>query len=146
MYKRGSRLIDTIAATTGIMQVIEGCKLIETNEIVISDYHTYIIDVNLSNYFEEYFSQWNEINKSLLNSSRRLYCKKLVEELEEQIDIFQLEHQIDQIRYKLSPQQLEQIDQSITMILNKARKKVEGISRNIPYSKEKEVRRSAKLY
>ena len=32
------------------------------------------------------------------------------------------------------------------MILNKARKNVEGISRNIPYSKVKEIRRSAKLY
>ena len=120
--------------------MIEGCKLIEINEIVILDHCTYIVDVNLSNYFEEYFSQWYEINKSPLNLSRQLYHKTFVEELEEQIDIFQLEHQIDQIRYKLLLQQLEQMNQSITMILNKARKKVEGISRNIPYSKEKEVR------
>ena len=33
--------------------------------------------------------------------------QKFVEELEEQIDIFQLEYQMDQIRYKPSPKQLE---------------------------------------
>ena len=87
--------------------MIEGYKLIETNEIVISDYYTYIIDVNLNEYFKEYFSQWDKINKSPLNLSRRLHYKKFIEELEKQIDIFQLEHQMNQIRNKLSPQQLE---------------------------------------
>ena len=57
MYKRGSRPIDTIIAAIGIIQVIIGCKLIEINEIVILDHCTYIIDVNLNKYFEEYFSQ-----------------------------------------------------------------------------------------
>ena len=62
------------------------------------------------------------------------------------MDIFQLEIQMDKMRYKRSPQKLKQMDQSIIMILNKARKKVEGISRNIPYSKEKELWWSTKLY
>jgi len=37
----------------------------------------------------------------------------------------------------LTHQQIEQIDNLITRILNQARKKVEELRRNVPYSEEK---------
>ena len=41
---------------------------------------------------------------------------------------------------------IERIDNLITRILNTARKKVEEMKRNIPFSKEKKCRRATKLY
>ena len=41
---------------------------------------------------------------------------------------------------------MEQIDIIITRMLNTATKKVEGMKRNIPYSKEKRKRRATVLY
>ena len=46
----------------------------------------------------------------------------------------------------LNHEDIERIDNLITRILNTARKKVEGIKRNIPFSKEKESQRATKLY
>ena len=45
-----------------------------------------------------------------------------------------------------SREELEIINESITIILNKATKKIEGLSRNIPYSKIKEIKHTQLLY
>ena len=47
----GSRPIDTYAITPNIMECVEGCKLIKTNDIIIIDYRAYIIDINFKKYF-----------------------------------------------------------------------------------------------
>ena len=43
----GSKLIDIEAVFLNLMECIEGCKLLETNEIIITDYRLYLIDINL---------------------------------------------------------------------------------------------------
>ena len=48
---------------------------------------------------------------------------------------------IDRVKHKRAcREELEIIDKSITMILNKATKKIEGLSRNMPHSKLKETK------
>jgi len=37
-YKKGSKCINTIAVTTGLLELIAGCRLIEYNEIILLDY------------------------------------------------------------------------------------------------------------
>jgi len=54
--KRGSVPIDTIVATEGIISYVEGCKILSFEEIVFSDHRSYVIDVNLEEYFEDTFS------------------------------------------------------------------------------------------
>ena len=68
-YKRGSRAIDSIAASSGIMEYIEGSKLVDYSEIVESDHRGYVIDVAMEEYFEIEFSQWNTIDRVMLNPS-----------------------------------------------------------------------------
>ena len=55
-YIIGSEPIDSVAATTNILQIAEGCKLMETNKIIITDYRLYLIDFNFEEYFCEQFS------------------------------------------------------------------------------------------
>jgi hypothetical protein len=56
-YKKGSRTIDSIAASSGIMNYIEGSKLVNYSEIVETDHRGYIIDVAMEEYFDIEFSQ-----------------------------------------------------------------------------------------
>ena len=65
------RPIDSVAISVGAIQCIEGCQLLEYHDIVMSDYKAYLIDFNLEEYFQEEFSTWNNINKSILNPSRK---------------------------------------------------------------------------
>jgi len=43
-------------ATEGIISYIEGCKMLSFEEIVFSDHRSYVIDINLEEYFEDTFS------------------------------------------------------------------------------------------
>ena len=71
----------------------------------------------------------------MLNSSRQSYREKFAKELDEQLNIYNIEEIIQ--KPSLRHQEIEQIDELITKILNVSQKKVEGLSRNILYSKEK---------
>jgi len=51
MQKRGSKCINSIAVSYRLLPFIEGCKLLEINEVIAIDYHSYIIDINLKEYF-----------------------------------------------------------------------------------------------
>jgi len=74
--------INSIAATHGILEFIEECKLLPYNEVIFSDHRAYVVNINLEEYFNEQLSQWDKINKVILNPSQCSHRKKFVEELE----------------------------------------------------------------
>ena len=47
----GWKQIDFTATTIGLLEYIDGYKLINYNKILITDYQGYLIDLNLSEYF-----------------------------------------------------------------------------------------------
>jgi len=49
---RGLKYIDGIFITEGVIEVIEESKLVEINNIVITDYRGYMFDMNIKSYFE----------------------------------------------------------------------------------------------
>ena len=48
----GSWPINLIAATPFIINCIEEYKLLDTNEVLLTDHRLYLIDINLERYFE----------------------------------------------------------------------------------------------
>jgi len=90
-FVNGSNLIDTFAVSEGLIEYVEGVKLIPHNEIVNSDHRVYIVDINIEEYFEDEFSHWNTINHVILNPSKKSHRTKFIEELEAQLDLHQLE-------------------------------------------------------
>ena len=54
--ERGLKPIDTIAASYGISEYVEGSKLIECNDIIFTDHRSYIIDINIKDYFNDQLS------------------------------------------------------------------------------------------
>ena len=135
-FINGSNLIDTFAISEGLMEYIEGVKLVAHNEIVNTDHRAYIVDINIEEYFEDEFSHWNTINHIMLNSAKKSYRTKFVEELETQLDLHQIENLMANYPNP-TYQQIEQFDEVITLVLNKATKKVEGQKKNVPYSAAK---------
>ena len=71
-HVRGSVPIDSIAIRSGLMSHVEGIKLLERNEVVMSDHRAYLLDVNAEEYFESELSFFNQIDKTLLNPLRKV--------------------------------------------------------------------------
>ena len=46
-YQEGSFPIDSIAVSPNLMEYVEDCRLFETNELIILDYRSYVINLNL---------------------------------------------------------------------------------------------------
>ena len=128
------------------MNYIEGSKLVNYSEIVETDHRGYIIDVAMEEYFDVEFSQWDNINHVMLNLSKQSHRETFVEVLEEQLNIYQLENDIEQMKVHTTRYQMEQVDEIITRIFTTALKKVEGMKRTVPYSNEKMKRRATLLY
>ena len=137
-YRDGSKCIDTIAASESILSFVEGCRLHEINEILNTDHCGYVVDINLKEYFDQEFSSWDQINKSLLDPEKRSHREKFEELIEKTLDSMDIEgNLVKLIKGSSLKQQLEMIDKDITYALNKVRKKIKGSQRGIPYLKEK---------
>jgi len=65
--------------------------LYEINKILDTDHRGYIVDVNLIVYFDQEFSSWDQINKSLLDPGKRSYREKFEELIEKTLDSMDIE-------------------------------------------------------
>ena len=111
----------------------------------MSDHRSYLMDINIESYFNDQFSLWNQVNRTILNPSRQSHRTIFYEELKDQMNIYNVEESLANPS-TLSYQQIEHIDNVVTTMLNQARKKVEGMKRNISYSQEKAKRSGTMLF
>ena len=51
--KRGSKCIDSIAVTESLFNFVEGYQLLEVNKVLDIDHRSYIVNLNLEEYFQE---------------------------------------------------------------------------------------------
>ena len=96
-----------------------------------------MVDINFEKYFNDYLSLWDDHDQTILNPSQKSHCEKFAEIIEEQIDIYNLSNIIEDIQYNPINSRIEMVDETIINIFCKARKKVEGIHRRVPYSIDK---------
>ena len=50
MHKRSLKYINIIVISPNLMENVEGCKLLEINKVIATDYRALIIDINLKQY------------------------------------------------------------------------------------------------
>ena len=81
--------------------------------------------------------EWDNINKVTLNPSGRSHKEKFIDELEHQMQMHNVEDDLSRMENSFSNQEIKTIDEVITRMFTVATKKVEGIKRNDPWSKEK---------
>ena len=138
MYHTQSRetnSIDSIVVIPNLRKKIEYGMLFKTNEILNTDHRLHSIHINLEAHFQEEFSVFNKIERRVLNPNKRTYIEKFNEHIEI-LDSFSLELTVQKLNIStVAKKELEQLDQDISFVLNKVRKKIEGQKRGIPHSK-----------
>ena len=113
-HGRGTKCIDSIAATPNMRKHIEGSSLHETNEIMNADHRSHVIDTNLGEYFKEEFSKWDKIQRGVMEPNIRTHREKFNEHMDEVLHYFPT----DSIMANLNEatvieKELEQLDQDI---------------------------------
>ena len=69
-FKRGSRCIDTIAISDGLMICLEGHEVIDWDEKIKNDHRGHAIDLNLEDFFQESVSKSDCCNRTRLDPGR----------------------------------------------------------------------------
>ena len=124
-YRDGSKCIDTNTASESILSFVEGYRLYEVNEILDTDHCGYVVDIDLKEYFNQEFSSWDQINKSLLDPGKRSHREKLEELIEKTLDSMDIKGNLSKLIEGSSlKQQLEIINRDVTYVLNKVHKKI----------------------
>ena len=118
----------------------------ECNDIILTDHRSYIIDLNLEAYFDQHLSEWDQINHSILNPSRRSHREKFYMSLHTQLSFIDIKEKILEIYDHPSNKQIEVIDEMITDVLQNAVRSIQGINRNIPFSQQKVIVRAKKMF
>ena len=110
-HSRGTKCIDSIAATPNIRKHMEGSRLFETNEMTITDHRVCVVDINLEQYFQEEFSGWDKIERVVLCPSKRNHRNKFDETGDETLDSITLESTIQTIIISaVAKKKLEQLE------------------------------------
>jgi len=68
-----SKYIDSIAMTVNLIDFVEESILLESCEIIPSNHHRYIIDLNLEDYFKESLTVIDKMSFQMINSSRKIH-------------------------------------------------------------------------
>ena len=81
----------------------------------------------MKEYFDNYINTMHEVNRLLLDLSRKLHRECFVVLVKYRLDIMLIEEIIEQINYcRASKSDMEKVDKDITIALNYMRKKIEG--------------------
>jgi len=146
-HARGQCQIDAIFASKGVLNCIKGSRIMDFNEVIITDHRGFMIDININKYFKKRYSRYDEIQSRTLNPNNRVHRTKFKKKLDQYLKDSKLfETVMTKCTNGISPKELNIIDDEITYALNVARKGVEGIYTGIPYNQEKQTKLSTMKY
>ena len=137
-YKNRSKQIDTVFGTESVVRVARGSKIIDFDQVIITDHWGFLIDIDVNGYFNLPASTYDQSASRKLNPGNRIHRKQFQETLEEYINQTKLMEKITSIcRGRVTIEEMNVLNELITYVLTAARKRVEGIIRNVPYLKNK---------
>jgi len=111
MFIRDSKCIDSVMASEGILEHIKGCRLVDYNEILLTEYRKYLFDINIQEYFKSKSFNINKIYSSKLNSKWQSHMNKFTEKVDKLIELTNLQEMIDNYYNRYATDEiLEQID------------------------------------
>jgi hypothetical protein len=70
-YNKGSNQIDAVLASEEVLNQVRGSRLVDFNEVVISDYRGFLIDIDFEQYFEITVSVYDRSETRKLNPTNR---------------------------------------------------------------------------
>ena len=78
-----------------MLEFVEGSKLYETNNIINTNHRSYVIDLNIEQYFEVEIGSYDKIDQWLLNLNKRSYRERFQEYIEGLLNKFLIEVRLD---------------------------------------------------
>ena len=81
--------------SSGLLEVIDRCKMINFNEIISTNYRGYIIDIDLEDYFNMQPFNIDKVKLRQLNSRQAIHKQKFVETIEKYINLTNLDRTIE---------------------------------------------------
>ena len=88
-------MIDLCAMATRLIDYVDGCKIIDFTEFIITNHRGFIVNFNLEEYFKVIQHKVDSFNGSELNSRKVIYKSKFCERAEELIESFDIKRIID---------------------------------------------------
>ena len=117
-----SMQMDAAIATEDALNSMTGSKLVDFNKIVMLDHRGFTFDVDLHYYFNMLPSNYDAMQARTLNPGNRKHRTKFQEALEECAKATQTEEKLARINHtKVSPKELNTIDDVMTYVLNAAK-------------------------
>ena len=58
-FKYGTKCIDIIMCTYGLIEYVAGCQLIECDEVVLNDHRGYLLDIKVERYCQCKLNKYN---------------------------------------------------------------------------------------
>ena len=121
-YYHGSKCIDCVLATEGMLSKVKGCELTECSKIVESDHRGCLIDVDFAEKFSEEFVEDEERMERNLNPKKKTHREKIAEKCDVLLDSISIENDLIKVNNNFSRAKIEQTDADVTHVLTKARK------------------------
>jgi len=145
--ENSTKQIDAVLATEGVLQTIRESILIDFKEIIDTDHRGFIFDININEYFTIEASMYDKIENNNLDPTKRSHRIKFIEKLDEYIEQLNLVELVEsKCNRVITNQEIERLDETISFVLDSARRYVEGIRKNIPYSIKKVTLRATKQF
>jgi len=115
-YKTGSKQIDAVLSIPDLLDSIQGSKLVDFHEV----------------------GEYESSDNVTLDSTKRSHKKKFKDKIKEYIDQLKLEDTINNLyNSRITGQEIDRLDDTITFVLNAAHKYIEENQRRIPASTAK---------
>jgi len=146
-YEKGTKQIDAVLATEGLLNIIRGSKLVDYKEIINSDHRGFIVNIDINDYFSIAPSDYDYVDNVILDPTKRSHRENFMQRLNEYIDQLDLEETVNRLcNSSITEKEIDRLDDSIVFVLDSARKYFEGNIRTVPLSSQKMKRRTVLLY
>jgi len=137
-YKKGSNQIDVVFTNESLLRYVRGSRLVDFNKVVISDHIGFLLDID----YEKYFGIRASVYLSNRKHKAQFYTK--LDKYIEQIELLEKTARI--CTNRVTVVDLNRLDDAIMYVLSAARRYVEGSKRNVPYSRQKQIKESTVKY
>jgi len=126
--ENSTKQIDTVLATEEVLQTIRESILVDFKDIIDMDHRDFIFDLDIKEYFTIEASMYDEIETNTLDPTKRSHRIKFTEKLDEYIEQLNLVELVEsKCNRAITNQEIERLDETISFVLDSARRYVEGI-------------------
>ena len=121
----------------GLIECIDWCQLTECDKVILNDHQGNAIDLAIESFCDCNQNEHDKLKHTVLDNSKQSDIRMFNEKLDQAMLSYKLRQRVMGLESVENAQSFNEIDNSITDALNKARVEVEGPTRRLSYSIKK---------